>query len=423
MAVASRAESWRQGLNAELAAAWLPGLATFLVVIAIGAAGGGLRTTVWRLVTVALLAIVAAALVGRERVEVFGRELVAIGLLAALTAWAALSTVWSITPPASTIEGERVLLYLAALTAVVIGVERRSLRPAVAGALGGVTVVCAVGLVEHYLTDRPLNPVEGKLLVEPFGYANALGMYATLGILLSLGFVLSARTNAARAVAAAPCLVLVPTLLLTSSRGALAALALGAAATLYFGRVLPTRLLVPLAVIGVAAGLLLGANRGQLGSITGENRPHYWHVALYDYADHPVLGSGAGTFGDYFWRYHRPPEGFTRLAHSLYLETLAELGPLGLALLAGALVLPLALVRGRQTPLVAAVAGAYTAFLAHAAIDWDWTVTALTTAAVFCGGATLVGTRRGPIRPISPLAFGLVLLGASGLAAFSLLRL
>jgi O-antigen ligase len=281
-----------------------------------------------------------------------------------------------------------VLLYVAALTAVVIGVGRASLLPAVAGAVGGVTVVCLVGLVEHYLTTRPVNPVEGKLLVEPFGYANALGMYATLGILLSLGLALSTRR-----LAIAPCLVLVPTLLLTSSRGALVALALGLVATLYFARLVPTRVLAPIAVIGVAAGLLLGANRGQLGSIAGENRPHYWHVAAYDVKDHPLLGSGAGTFGDYFWRYHRPPAGFTRLAHSLYLQTLAELGPLGLALLVAALVLPLAFVRGRQTPLVAAVAGAYLAFLLHAAIDWDWTVTALTTTAIFCGGATLVGSR------------------------------
>ena len=403
MAVPSRAESWRQGLNTELAVAWLPGLATFLVVVALGAAGGGMRPTVWRLVTLALLAIVAATLLARERVELFSRELAAIGLLAALAAWSALSALWSITPPASTLEAERVLLYLAALAAVVLGVERSSVLKAVAGALGGVSVVSAVGLVEHYLTARPINPIEGKLLVEPFGYANALGMYAAIGIILALGLALSTR-NGARAAALAPCLVLVPTLLLTSSRGALVALALGIAATLYFGRLAPTRVLVPLTLVGVAAGLLLGANRGQLGSIAGEHRPHYWHVALYDVADHPVLGSGAGTFGDYFWRYHRPATGFTQLAHSLYLQTLAELGPLGLALLVAALVLPLAFIRGRQTPLVAATAGAYLAFLVHAGIDWDWTVTALTAVAVFCGGATLVGTRRGPIRPLTEVA-------------------
>ena len=138
---------------------------------------------------------------------------------------------------------------------------------------------------------------------------------------------------------------------------------------------------------------------------------------------HSTLRPGAGTFGDYFWRDHRPAEGFTRLAHSLYLQTLAELGPLGLTLLVLALALPLAFLRGRQTPLVAAVAGAYVAFLAHAAIDWDWTVTALTITAVFCGAATLVGSRGSTVRPVSAGTRTLLLLATIGCAAFSLLRL
>jgi O-antigen ligase len=146
-------------------------------------------------------------------------------------------------------------------------------------------------------------------------------------------------------------------------------------------------------------------------------------VAVYDVADHPALGSGAGTFGDYFWRYHRPASAFTRLAHSLYLQTLAELGPLGLVLLVLALALPLAFVRGRQTALAASVAGAYVAFLVHAAIDWDWTVTALTTTALFCGGATFVATRKGALRPLAPSTRVLLLLATTGPAAFTLLRL
>ena len=45
-----------------------------------------------------------------------------------------------------------------------------------------------------------------------------------------------------------------------------------------------------------------------------------------------VLGSGAGTFADWWLRLRTVPQS-THEAHSLYLETLAELGPLGLALL------------------------------------------------------------------------------------------
>ena len=47
---------------------------------------------------------------------------------------------------------------------------------------------------------------------------------------------------------------------------------------------------------------------------------------------HPVAGSGAGTFSNW-WLVRRNVPLSTQEAHSLYLETLAELGPLGLALL------------------------------------------------------------------------------------------
>ena len=62
-------------------------------------------------------------------------------------------------------------------------------------------------------------------------------------------------------------------------------------------------------------------------------------------------------------------------AHSLYLETLAELGLVGLALLVLALAPPLvAGFRGVE----AAATGGYVAFLIHAGLDWDWELPAVT---------------------------------------------
>ena len=91
----------------------------------------------------------------------------------------------------------------------------------------------------------------------------------------------------------------------------------------------------------------------------GTTRTTYWRVALDDFRDHPVLGSGAGTY-DLRWTHDRPFGAGARDAHSLYVETLAELGPLGLALLVGALGAPfLALRSARERPLVPALAGAY----------------------------------------------------------------
>ena len=110
-------------------------------------------------------------------------------------------------------------------------------------------------------------------------------------------------------------------------------------------------------------------------------------------------------------------------AHSAYLESLAELGPLGLALLAGALCFPLVDLRRRLEPLTAAAGGAYVAFLVHAAIDWDWKVPALTMMGLFCGAAVLVGTRNRRAHALSGRTRAVLFASAMVLAALALLRL
>src|SRR5207248_1686733 len=89
-----------------------------------------------------------------------------------------------------------------------------------------------------------------------------------------------------------------------------------------------------------------------------------------------------------YWNRNRPRVGKVVDAHSLYLETLAELGPIGLALLAAAFVVPLAVFRrARANPLAAVALGGFLAYLVHAAVDWDWEITAVTLPALFCGVA------------------------------------
>ena len=84
-----------------------------------------------------------------------------------------------------------------------------------------------------------------------------------------------------------------------------------------------------------------------------------------------------------------------RDAHGLYLETLAELGPFGLILLVGALVLPLSVLgAARGHPLVPGGAGAYAAYLVHTGVDWDWELPAVTLTGLFCGACLLIAARR-----------------------------
>src|SRR5207244_10052878 len=148
-------------------------------------------------------------------------------------------------------------------------------------------------------------------------------------------------------------------------------------------------------------------------NLSGSGRADYWRVAWREFAENPVLGAGAGSYERY-WVRDRPNAFFARDAHNLYLEVLAELGPIGLLLLCVALGTPLvAAVRLRRRPLVAAVAAAYVAFLLHAAIDWDWEMTGLTITALLCGAALVVAARperslRVPTVPVRIAAVALV---------------
>lgn len=133
--------------------------------------------------------------------------------------------------------------------------------------------------------------------------------------------------------------------------------------------------------------------KDRLFSSTSNSRTEYWRVAMVDFAHHPVLGSGAGSFVREWYRSRRIKVD-VQDAHSLYLETLAELGVVGLVLLLSALAVPvLAAIRVRGDPYVAGVFGAYVAFAAHAAVDWDWELPAITCAGIFCGGLLVVAAR------------------------------
>jgi O-Antigen ligase len=133
----------------------------------------------------------------------------------------------------------------------------------------------------------------------------------------------------------------------------------------------------------------------RLLSVSLSGRQLLWRVALDESQHHPLEGGGGGTFATY-WLRHRPLPQFVVDAHELYLETLAELGLVGLVsvvlLLTPALV---AAVRSRSNPLTPAALGAYVAFIVHAAVDWDWEVPAVMVPALITG-AVLLAQSRGP---------------------------
>jgi len=158
----------------------------------------------------------------------------------------------------------------------------------------------------------------------------------------------------------------------------------------------------------------------RLFSLSGSSRAQYWHVAWREVENHPWLGSGAGSF-QRNWLRLRPAQLPVLDAHNLYLETLAEVGPIGLALLAALLALPaVAAVIARKQPLAAPVFAGYVAYLVHAAQDWDWELPAVTIAALCCAAALLVLAEREPRPALSRRARAAALGAALVLALLAL---
>jgi hypothetical protein len=168
--------------------------------------------------------------------------------------------------------------------------------------------------------------------------------------------------------------------------------------------------------VGIAAALVV------VNGVTSEPRASYYRVAWHDeYVPHPLFGSGAGTFALYWARSgHVASRGGALDVHSLYLETLAELGPLGLVLLLATLLYPLrAAFAYRRVPYVPAAASAYVAFLVHAGLDWDWEMPVVVVAALSCAAAVVSGAIP-RARPLSTRLRAVVLIMAVALAGFAM---
>jgi O-antigen ligase len=405
-----------------------PGIVGFTTVLVDGISGGGYFPRAWRLTSFALLAFALAALVGRREIALGRIERVFLGLVAALTAWTAASTIWSDTSGTSILEAERDIVYLAAVAAVLLCLRRESLPVLLGGALAGITAVAGYGLVTYLLYGRHhLNPIEGKLLFEPLGYANGLGIYAAIGTLLAVGLALALRPPLLRLACLAPSAILVPSLYLTDSRAAELSLAAGLVVLVRFSRRL-SRVVTGAFAAAVAAALAIVAaaslhqEHTLLTGLFGVNRPHYWHVAWHEVGLNPVLGSGAGTFERY-WLLYRPDGSFARDAHSLYLETLAELGPIGLVLLLAALGLPLLVLRRRRDPMLATAAAGYVAYLVHTGVDWDWELPVVTLCGLVCGSGLLLWTRPRDAPELRPWERLALIVPVVALAVLVLVRL
>jgi O-antigen ligase len=436
---------------ARIAIAGIP----LLLVPAFGVFQGGFRpsTWVWGAALAAWAVALAVVVSGRGGALRATWRWPAIG--GALLLWTLASALWSAEPHQSVLEARRTLVYAAVALALVVLARSNATRTLVAATHVAITALLTYALVRYLFGARPLRAFEGYAITQPLGYANAVGILAAMGILLAL-MAASDRRAALRAWGAATVPVLALTLTFSKSYASWLALGLGTFVVwlltprrrlvlrtcvllavpslplIWLGRyshyadytsprIGGTTLAAAAAAAAIAAGILAAVAGAPLTSPRALRRPgalavaitlavvvaaavgvaaggsrqprsSYYHVAWHEYLAHPLLGSGAGTFGHYWlgsglvtrW-------GGALDAHSLYLETLAELGPVGLLLVVAFLLYPLRrAVATRNTPGVPVACGASVAFLVHLGLDWDWEMPVVVVAGLACLAAVLL---------------------------------
>ncbi len=419
---------------ATLVVAGILCFATFL-------AGGGLNVapmTTFEL-TFTLLAgglVAGAVVLAPAHTRLCG--LWSIGLLLAFTALTGLSVVWSVAPDASWQDAGRMLAYSGVLAAAVAlaWIAPGGWRALLGGTVLAAVLVCAYALLTKVLPDQlDRNDIYARLQ-EPYGYWNAIGLTAAMGVIGCLWLGARRAGHAVLNALAYPAIgLLLVTLMIAYSRGAVAALALGVAAWMCLvplrlrgarvlivgalgaapvvawdfsrhalssdGIALAARttaghqlggllgvMLVVLTLVGVAigffgdrraprastrrtVGIALGAlsvlvvvafagglatsRRGltgtvshDLSSLTNPNAPvpkntpgrltaigsvraRYWNEALEIFQAHPALGAGAAGYETARLRYRTQPLD-VRQAHGYIVQTLADLGIVGLAI-------------------------------------------------------------------------------------------
>jgi hypothetical protein len=157
---------------------------------------------------------------------------------------------------------------------------------------------------------------------------------------------------------------------------------------------------------GLAGAIVVGAKEGSATALSAgasryttlqSNRYAYWRVAFRAFKHEPFHGVGAGGWAVWWLRYRPFPEAAAD-AHSLPLQTLAELGVVGLALLVtflGAVALAAARAMRARPALAAGPVAALIVYIVHAPLDWDWQMPAVSLVAFVLAGMVLVLAEQG----------------------------
>ena len=198
-----------------------------VAVTIVGFDDGGYFSATWIWTTVCFAAVAAIGVLARGIPTVRPLAWLMPISLAALGTWMLASHLWGVPGTEAGHEAARTGLYLAALGAFLIVVERATVRAFLVGILAGILALECYGLGQKAVERGDPDPTQGTLLVGPIGYANALGILSAMATLLAIGLARDERRMAARAIFVAAAVISLVALTLTSSRGAFVALGVG----------------------------------------------------------------------------------------------------------------------------------------------------------------------------------------------------
>jgi peptidoglycan/LPS O-acetylase OafA/YrhL len=292
----------------------------------------------------------------------------------------------------------------AALPVLGAGVYLSFSRAAIAATAAGILVLVVLAPTRAQLRAAILAAVGtglGIAATAPFGsvrtLAGTLGMRERQGVAALILLVAATLVIAgAHLVATERC---VPRLALPRGWRGAAAVALAVVAVLPFAAALADR--------SDGGSTTFGASTSRLAA-AGSNRSAYWKVAIRSWADHPLAGEGAGSFGE-TWLRERDIAERVHNAHSIELETASELGLVGVALLAlafGAIGLAARRLYGEDAVLAVGPAAVLVAWLLHASVDWDWQMPALTGVAAILAGLLVARAGARPAQARAAAASG-----------------
>ena len=255
-------------------------------------------------------------------------------LLCLYTAWCLASSFWTVAPSATF----TFCVTIVQLTAMVVVIRQKITTPARARL--AMQALCVGGLVGGVLSLLDSVAAHGGVPRYSIGDPNDFGVSEAIAMLITVYLLSSSSNKRARLIYGLAIALEIVAVARTASRAAAIGAVLGMAIIVSTRRALRPRNMAGLIAGGLAIWFVIihftsGAALSRVGGTVSSsgsdglnNRVNIWHLAFRYWSAHPIAGIGGGAFKSY-----SAMDGGDKVAHSIFIGTLTELGLIGLILI------------------------------------------------------------------------------------------